>query len=124
MADEFLRLSYHGLRAKDKTFNSDFKAELDPNLPMIDAVPQDLGRVFLNLINNAFYACNERAKNNAQTLPLEPYKPNVTVSTQNANGTIEIKVKDNGSGISEENIEKIFQPFLQQNRLEKGQVWV
>jgi signal transduction histidine kinase len=120
LADEFLRLSYHGLRAKDKTFNADFKAELDPNLPMIDAVPQDLGRVFLNLINNAFYACNERAKNNAQTQAAEPYKPNVTISTQNMNGTIVVTVKDNGSGISEENIEKIFQPFFTTKPTGKG----
>ncbi|MCP9765963.1 GHKL domain-containing protein [Lacihabitans soyangensis] len=120
LADEFLRLSYHGLRAKDKTFNADFKAELDPNLPMIDAVPQDLGRVFLNLINNAFYACNERAKNNTQTQAAESYKPNVTISTQNINGTIVVTVKDNGSGISEENIEKIFQPFFTTKPTGKG----
>ena len=120
LADEFLRLSYHGLRAKDKTFNADFKAELDPNLPMIDAVPQDLGRVFLNLINNAFYACNERAKLNIQNGNPEAYKPLVIVSTHKTSNNIEIKVKDNGSGISEENLEKIFQPFFTTKPTGKG----
>ncbi|HLO46362.1 MAG TPA: ATP-binding protein [Leadbetterella sp.] len=120
LADEFLRLSYHGLRAKDKTFNADFKAELDSNLQLIDAVPQDLGRVFLNLINNAFYACNERAKINTKSLNAEPYKPLVVVSTHKANDNIEISVRDNGSGISEENLEKIFQPFFTTKPTGKG----
>jgi two-component system NtrC family sensor kinase len=120
LADEYLRLSYHGLRAKDKTFNSDFKAELDPNLPMIEVVPQDLGRVFLNLINNAFYACNERAKINIQNGHVAPYKPMVFVSTQKTKESIEIRVKDNGSGISEENLIKIFQPFFTTKPTGKG----
>ncbi len=120
LADEFLRLSYHGLRAKDKTFNVDFKAELDPNLPMIQAVPQDLGRVFLNLINNAFYACNERAKLNTQSLNPEAYKPLVIVSTHKTNDIIEISVRDNGAGISAENLEKIFQPFFTTKPTGKG----
>ena len=120
LADEYLRLSYHGLRAQDKTFNADFKAELDPNLPLIDAIPQDLGRVFLNLINNAFYACNERAKQNIKNGNHGPYKPMVIVSTQKTEDKIEIKVKDNGSGISEENIEKIFQPFFTTKPTGKG----
>ena len=120
LADEYLRLSYHGLRAQDKTFNADFKAELDPNLPLIDAIPQDLGRVFLNLINNAFYACNERAKQNIKNGNQEPYKPMVIVSTQKTEDKIEIKVKDNGSGISEENLEKIFQPFFTTKPTGKG----
>ncbi|MCP9753988.1 GHKL domain-containing protein [Lacihabitans sp. CCS-44] len=116
LADEFLRLSYHGLRAKDKTFNADFKAELDSNLPLIDAVPQDMGRVFLNLINNAFYACNERSKNSTG----EVYKPLVTVSTKTISGAVEIRVKDNGSGISSENMERIFQPFFTTKPTGKG----
>ena len=116
LADEFLRLSYHGLRAKDKTFNADFNADLQLDLPNIEAVPQDIGRVFLNLINNAFYACSERAKNN----PGEGYKPLVTVSTKALTGMVEITVKDNGSGISEENLEKIFQPFFTTKPTGKG----
>ena len=116
LVDEFLRLSYHGLRAKDKTFNADFNADLQPDLPSIESVPQDIGRVFLNLINNAFYACSERAKNN----PGEGYKPLVTVSTKALTGIVEITVKDNGSGISEENLEKIFQPFFTTKPTGKG----
>lgn len=118
LADEFLRLSYHGLRAKDKTFNADFKAELDPDLPAIEAVPQDIGRVLLNLINNAFYACAERSK--AQASVGVSYKPLVTVSTQKMDRAIEIRVKDNGAGISEDNMEKIFQPFFTTKPTGKG----
>jgi signal transduction histidine kinase len=120
LADEFLRLSYHGLRAKDKTFNADFKAELNADLPLIQAVPQDIGRVFLNLINNAFYACNEHAKKNAESGNTDVYKPMVVVSTEKIDNNIEIKVKDNGSGISEENLEKIFQPFFTTKPTGKG----
>jgi two-component system, NtrC family, sensor kinase len=116
LADEFLRLSYHGLRAKDKTFNADFRSELEPNLPMIEAVPQDLGRVFLNLINNAFYACNERSKNGSGDV----YKPIVIISTKTIPGAVEIRVKDNGSGISSDNIERIFQPFFTTKPTGKG----
>ena len=120
MADEYLRLSFHGLRAKDKSFNSDFKLDLAENLPKISAVPQDLGRVFLNLCNNAFYACNERAKKNVENGNAESYKPMVTISTKKVDDNIEIIVKDNGSGISEENLEKIFQPFFTTKPTGKG----
>jgi len=109
LADEYLRLSYHGLRAKDKSFNADFKTELDPNLPKVEVVPQDIGRVLLNLINNAFYAVDHRTK----TLSgLDGYKPTVTISTKNPGDRIEISVKDNGPGIPEEIKNKIFQPFF------------
>lgn len=118
LADEFLRLSYHGLRAKDKTFNADFKADLQSDLPNIQAVPQDIGRVFLNLINNAFYACNERSKK--EIGKLEVYKPMVVVSTKVIGEIIEIRVIDNGLGISEENMEKIFQPFFTTKPTGKG----
>lgn len=118
LADEFLRLSYHGLRAKDKTFNADFKADLQADLPNIQAVPQDIGRVFLNLINNAFYACNERSKK--EIGKLEVYKPMVVVSTKVIGEIIEIRVIDNGLGISEENMEKIFQPFFTTKPTGKG----
>jgi two-component system, NtrC family, sensor kinase len=120
LADEFLRLSYHGLRAKDKTFNADFKTELDPNLPSIEAVPQDIGRVLLNLINNAFYACAERSRAESTTDRATPYKPLVTVSTHKIDKAIEIRVKDNGAGISEDNMEKIFQPFFTTKPTGKG----
>lgn len=120
LVDEFLRLSYHGLRAKDKTFNADFKTELDPNLPVIEAVPQDIGRVLLNLINNAFYACAERSRAQSKVNGETPYKPLVTVSTLKIDNAIEIRVKDNGAGISEDNMEKIFQPFFTTKPTGKG----
>jgi signal transduction histidine kinase len=120
LADEFLRLSYHGLRAKDKSFNAEFKVELDSDLPSIEAVPQDIGRVLLNLINNAFYACAERSRISEVQLSRVSYKPLVTVSTQKADKNIEIRVKDNGVGISGENLEKIFQPFFTTKPTGKG----
>jgi two-component system, NtrC family, sensor kinase len=125
LADEYLKLSYHGYRSKDKTFNSDFKSDLDPTLPLVNIVPQDLGRVLLNLINNAFYACHERSKKEIigsegdisdpdiyKGKGPKPFSPLVKVSTKNQGKKIEIRVSDNGSGIPEEIKEKIFQPFF------------
>jgi signal transduction histidine kinase len=123
LADEYLRLAYHGLRAKDKSFNADFKTDFDDSMPKINVIPQDIGRVLLNLINNAFYAVNARklaagGTTHALSLhalslqPPTPYKPNVTVSTKNLGNRIEIRVKDNGNGIPEEIKNKIFQPFF------------
>ncbi len=108
LADEYLRLSYHGLRAKDKSFSADFISALDPNLPKVEVISQDIGRVLLNLINNAFYAVSEKQK----TPTGLDYKPNVTVSTKNLGERIEISVKDNGSGIPDEIKDKILQPFF------------
>jgi signal transduction histidine kinase len=113
LLDEYLRLSYHGLRAKDKTFNADFKANLEDGLPTINLVSQDIGRVFLNLINNSFYAVNQKQleiKNSND--PNTVYKPTVEVSTQMSGGKIVISVKDNGMGMSESTKNKIFQPFF------------
>lgn len=107
LADEYLRLSYHGLRAKDRTFNSDIKTDFDANLPKIAVVPQDIGRVILNLITNAFYAVNEKKKKGE-----EGYKPTVTVHTRAVAGKAEITVKDNGDGIPDDIKNKIFQPFF------------
>jgi signal transduction histidine kinase len=107
LADEYLRLSYHGLRAKDKSFNANIKIELDPMLPKVNVVPQDIGRVLLNLINNAFYAVNE--KKSETNLG---YDPTVTVATKAKNGSVEIRVKDNGNGIPQKVLDKIFQPFF------------
>jgi signal transduction histidine kinase len=107
LCDEYLRLAYHGLRAKDKSFNAKFEIDLDPTLPKINVVPQDIGRVILNLINNAFYAVNERSK---QGVP--SYEPTVIVGTRRLQDRIEISVKDNGSGIPGSLKEKIFQPFF------------
>jgi len=107
LADEYLRLSYHGLRAKDKSFNADFRLEAEENLPLVNVVPQDIGRVLLNLINNAFYAVSEKASKN-----ITGYKPEVTVSTRMDENNIVIRVVDNGNGFPEELKEKIFQPFF------------
>jgi signal transduction histidine kinase len=124
LADEYLRLSYHGLRAKDKSrsdgqagFNADFKTDLDPDLPLVKVVPQDIGRVLLNLINNAFYAVNLRRNaivktTHALSQTSPPYKPTVTVTTKYLGNRIEIAVKDNGPGIPDTIKDKIFQPFF------------
>ncbi|WP_235299429.1 sensor histidine kinase [Portibacter marinus] len=107
LAEEYLRLAYHGLRAKDKSFNATLITDLDESVPQIKVVPQDLGRVILNLITNAFYAVNEKGQ-----LNLPNYAPTVTVSTKNLDENIIIKVSDNGNGISDEARSKIFQPFF------------
>jgi signal transduction histidine kinase len=113
LADEYLRLSYHGLRAKDSSFNATMETHFDPELPKIEVIPQDIGRVLLNLINNAFYAVNQR-NNAVETLHATslPYQPTVTVSTKKLAAAIEISVKDNGNGIPEAIKDKIFQPFF------------
>jgi len=107
LVDEYLRLAYHGLRAKDKSFNATFKSHLDHSVGKVNLVPQEIGRVILNLINNAFYAVNEKQKQE-----LSGYEPTVTVSTKRNNGDVEIIVADNGSGIPQKVLDKIFQPFF------------
>ncbi len=107
LADEYLRLAYHGLRAKDKTFNADFKTDFDDSIGKIEVVPQDMGRVLLNLYNNAFYAVAEKRKQSN-----EMYKPEVSVSTKQVDGKVEIVVKDNGNGIPQKVMDKIYQPFF------------
>ena len=107
LADEYLRLAYHGLRAKDKSFNANMKTEFDQTVEKINVVPQDIGRVILNLITNAFYVVNEKKK-----LNIEGYEPTVIVSTKKVNHSIEIKVSDNGNGIPQKVLDKIFQPFF------------
>ena len=117
LADEYLRLSYHGLRAKDKSFNADFNANLDDKLPKVKVISQDIGRVLLNLINNAFFAVNQKAARHSErsvesgAVDVE-YKPEVTVITKKLSNFIEISVKDNGEGIPEQVRDKIFQPFF------------
>jgi signal transduction histidine kinase len=107
LADEYMRLSYHGLRAKDKSFNAELTTHFDAGLPKVNVVPQDIGRVLLNLFNNAFYAVHEKQKTTGTD-----YKPEVTVSTLTENGQVIIKVKDNGIGIPNAIKEKIMQPFF------------
>lgn len=101
MADEYLRLAYHGIRAKDKGFNADFKTELDATLPKIPLITQDFGRVLLNLINNAFYAIKDMQG-----------KGQVKVQTRQIDNQVEIRVSDNGVGIPDSLRTKIFQPFF------------
>jgi len=115
MADEYLRLAYHGLRAKDKSFNAEIITEFDDNLPKTNVIPQDFGRVLLNLVNNAFYACAERNQSalaEKQKIQKEGYKPTVIVGTKKIGNDVEIRVKDNGNGIPDEVMKKIFQPFF------------
>jgi signal transduction histidine kinase/ketosteroid isomerase-like protein len=111
LADEYLRLAYHGLRAKDKSFNAKFETHLDPALPKLNVIPQDFGRVILNLINNAFYAVSEKSKVESVKSGTG-YEPKVIVTTRNNSDKIEISVNDNGNGIPEAIKEKIFQPFF------------
>jgi signal transduction histidine kinase/ligand-binding sensor domain-containing protein len=107
LADEYLRLAYHGIRAKDKLFNAAMHIDFDKTLGTINVIPQDMGRVLLNLYNNAFYAVNEKSK-----LSQAGYEPTVSVSTKKKNGRLEIRVKDNGNGMSQKVLDKIFQPFF------------
>jgi len=115
LADEYLRLAYHGLRAKDNSFNSDFSTELDKHLPKINVIPQDISRVFLNLINNAFYAVDKKAKEGK-----EGYAPGIVISTRKIDSGIELRVKDNGQGIPADLLDKIFQPFFTTKPTGKG----
>jgi two-component system, NtrC family, sensor kinase len=126
LAEEYLRLSYHGLRAKDKEFNATMETHFETPLSKVEVIPQDMGRVFLNLINNAFYAVSQKAKSlrllsaeqtgNNQ----ESYQPTVTVSTRylapplglKGAGCVEIRIKDNGIGMPDSVKAKVFQPFF------------
>ena len=107
LADEYLRLAYHGLRAKDKSFNATMKTNFDETIGNINIIPQDIGRVILNLITNAFYVVNEKSKQN-----IAGYDPTVSVSTKKVGDKVEIKVADNGNGIPQKILDKIFQPFF------------
>ena len=107
MADEYLRLSYHGVRAKDKNFNATFQTDFDSSIGKINVAPQDIGRVLLNLFNNAFYAVMEKRKQVGET-----FEPTIFVCTKRINQKVEIHVKDNGNGIPQKVVDKIFQPFF------------
>ena len=107
LTDEFLRLAYHGLRAKDKSFNTAWKTDFDDSIGKINVVSQDIGRVILNLLTNAFYAVNEKRK-----LNIPGYSPLVTVYTKKLPGKVEIRITDNGNGIPPDVLDKIFQPFF------------
>jgi signal transduction histidine kinase len=128
LSDEYLRLAYHGLRAKDKSFNASMETSFDESIGKIDIVPQEIGRVLLNLYNNAFYAVSARASaiakekadtfsatiasTDKETKKVGDYQPTVSVSTKKLGNRIEISVKDNGNGIPQKLLDKIFQPFF------------
>lgn len=107
LTDEYLRLAYHGLRAKDTSFNTTLKTDYDEGIGNISIIPQDIGRVILNLINNAFYAVTEKKKQSGAD-----YEPIVSICTKKINNNIEISVKDNGTGIPQKVVDKVFQPFF------------
>ena len=119
LADEYLRLAYHGLRAKDKSFNAIMKTDYDEKIDKINVIPQDIGRVILNLITNAFYVVNEKALSAASATPSAAsaptavkYEPTVSVNTKKEGNKVIISVKDNGNGIPQQILDKIFQPFF------------
>ena len=112
LADDYLRLSYQGVCAKDKTFNAILKTDFDESIGKINIIPQDIGRVLLNLYNNAFYAVNEKNTSTGSVLNEERYEPSVSVSTKKLGDTVSISVKDNGNGIPQKVVDKIFQPFF------------
>jgi len=116
LADEYLRLAYHGLRAKDKSFNATMKTDFDETIGKINVIPQDMGRVILNLITNAFYVVAEKKKpltpDGKINLASKDYVPTVTVSTKKLGNKIEVRVADNGNGIPRHILDKIFQPFF------------
>ena len=107
LTDEYVRLAYHGLRAKDKSFNAKFQTDFDNSIDKVHVIPQEIGRVLLNLINNAFYAVSEKEKQTG-----ENYEPTVTVTTKREDDKITVTVKDNGNGIPQKALDKIFQPFF------------
>ena len=107
LVDEYLRLAYHGLRAKDKSFSAALETHFDDSIKQLNIAPQDIGRVVLNLITNAFYAVNEKKKSQK-----EGYEPKVTVETKKVKNNIQIQVSDNGNGIPKKVLKKVFQPFF------------
>ena len=107
LCDEYLRLSYHGLRAKDKSFNASMKTDFDNTIGAINIIPQDIGRVILNLLTNAFYVVDEKKKSGVLN-----YEPTVSISTKKMKDKVEISVRDNGNGIPQRVMDKIFQPFF------------
>ena len=119
LCDEYFRLAYHGLRAKDKSFNALTKTDFDTSIGKVNIIPQDIGRVILNLINNAFYAVSEKSKSVQITNETSPkkesdkkYEPTVSLNTQKLGNKVQIRIKDNGNGIPQKALDKIFQPFF------------
>ena len=107
LADEYLKLSYHGVRAREPLFNANIKTSFDSTIERINIVPQDIGRVLMNIYNNAFYSVNEKHKKN-----ISNYEPTVTIVTKKEDDKVKIIIRDNGVGISQKYMGKIFQPFF------------
>jgi signal transduction histidine kinase len=126
LADEYLRLSYHGLRAKDKSINATINTYLDEKIKNIHIVPQDIGRVLLNLFTNAFHSVSEKKKQLEETSMSGSYEPTVTLITkalpahQDSVTGVEIRVRDNGLGIATSVLDKVFQPFFSTRRTGEG----
>lgn len=121
LADECIRLAYHGLRANDKSFNANIEMDFDDSIGMVDMVSQDIGRVILNIVTNAFHACSERlASSQTHDSQSNDYKPVVSINTKKINNNIIISIKDNGNGMSEKVLSKIFQPFFTTKPTGKG----
>ncbi|GGM92038.1 hypothetical protein GCM10010967_26320 [Dyadobacter beijingensis] len=112
LADEYMRLAYHGLRAKDKEFNAALTTDFDASIGTVNVLPQDLGRVFLNLFTNAFYAVAEKKRKLTEAGQLGDYKPEVKISTKKFDNKLYIRVSDNGIGMPDHVKAKIFQPFF------------
>jgi signal transduction histidine kinase len=115
LLDEHVQLAYHGLRAQDASFNVAIKTDYDQSLDVIVVVPQDISRVFLNVANNACYAANEKRK-----IAPPPFAPTVFVSTRNRGDQAEIRIRDNGNGIPQNIVDKIFNPFFTTKPTGKG----
>ncbi len=107
LADEYLKLSYHGFRSKNKSFNCTIKTAFDGNIDRIRIIPQDIGQIMINLFNNAFYSMNEKLKLNEKD-----YEPTLSIISEMKNNKVILSVRDNGMGIPEKNVQKIFQPFF------------
>ncbi|HNR07001.1 MAG TPA: ATP-binding protein [Saprospiraceae bacterium] len=113
LAEEYFKLAYHGYRAKDQNFSAELRLDLDPDLPLVNVIPQDIGRVLLNLSNNAFWACATKSRGGSEAPPgSAAYSPTITLSTKKRGEEIEIHIRDNGSGMPQNIIDKIFQPFF------------
>ena len=123
LADEYLRLSYHGLRAKDKSFNARLVTDFDQHIGLVNVIPQDIGRVLLNIFSNSFYAVNKKrlalgsedvkdVKGVGVGVSVGGYEPEVSVKTKKHGRLVEIRIRDNGTGIPEGIVDKIFQPFF------------
>jgi signal transduction histidine kinase len=115
LIEEYVNLAYHGMRAENKQFNAKFNMDLDPEIGRIRIVPQDFSRVILNIVNNACYAVHEKSTKTAGG-----YSPEISITTRQKAGEVEIRIKDNGTGMPQKLIDKIFNPFFTTKPTGKG----